>query len=45
MIIVKGVPFLLLAGKRTGTAQLSPKKGTPLTKIFKYVYVYDFGTI
>ena len=42
----KGVPFLILAGKRIGTAQLAGKKRTPFSKIkiFKRVHFFDFHT-
>ena len=44
MIVLKGVPFLLRAGKRVGTAQLAGKKRTPFSKnkIFKGDYFFDF---
>ena len=44
MIIVRGVPFLLPAGKRKGIAQLSGKK-TIFFKKQDLVYLYDFHTI
>ena len=47
MIILKGVPFLLPAGKRIGTAQLAGKKRTPFSKnkIFKCDYFFDFNAL
>ena len=47
MIILVGVPFLLLAGKRIGTAQLAGKKRTPFSKnnIFKGDYLFDFHAL
>ena len=47
MVILKGVPFLLPAGKRIGTAQLAEKKITPFStnKIFKGDYFFDFHAL
>ena len=47
MIILKGVPFLLPAGKGIGTAQLTGKKRTPFSKnkIFKDDYFSDFHAL
>ena len=47
MIIVKGVPFLLPADKRIGTAQLAGKKRTLFfqKKKFKRVHFFDICTI
>ena len=47
MIILKGVPFLLPAGKRIGTGQLAGKKRTPFlkNKIFKGDYFFDFHAL
>ena len=36
LIIAKGVPFLLLAGRKGGTAQLAWKKLTPFCKILMF---------
>ena len=47
MINLKGVPFLLPAGKRIGTAQLAGKKRTPFSKnrIYKGDYFFDFHAL
>ena len=47
MIIVRGVPFLLPAGKDIRTAQLAGKKRTPFSKnkIFKSVHFFYFHAI
>ena len=47
MIILKGVPFLLPAGRRIGIAQLAGNKRTPFSKniIFKGDYIFDFHAL
>ena len=47
MFILKGVLFLLPAGKRIGTAQLAGKKRTPFLKkkMFKGDYFFDFHAL
>ena len=46
-MILKGVPFLLPAGKRIGRAQLAGEKRTPFpkNKIFKGDYFFDFHVL